>query len=556
MIVDIILKLQPDAEPQPMSVESGTSLEALVRLCQRDLPYTVIGALVNNRLEELGYVIGGPCTVTFLDMRYNAADRMYQRSLCLLYLTAIRDVLGEVGVDIRNSLNRGLYSEIRSDSPVTDEQLPAIERRMRELVKRDEPILRTVMNRSAVIAWLKALGSAGAEKADLLEQSPEVHYIAVYELTGYRNYFYGQLAPSTGYLKYFELHRYMNGMLLRYPHPSKPDALPRFVNDNKLYEAFDEGWDIARLFGLSFAGDINQEIADGNLSEIIAIAERLHRAKIEQMAKMIKESGKRIVLLAGPSSSGKTTSARRLSGALEDMGVSTFYLGTDDYFLDREQTPLDADGSPNYEGLEAIDVRAFNEDMNGLISGQEVDLPTFDFIEGRRKYGMRVTRLAPGQTVIIEGIHALNAHLSEHIATETKFKIYISPLTQLNLDDHNRIPTTDVRLLRRMVRDNRTRGNSVVDTIRQWPKVRRGEDVNIFPYNGEADVVFNSALIYELAFLRAHAESLLMQVMPDDAEYGDACRLLDFLRFFRPSEDEGLIPADSILREFIGGGLI
>lgn len=556
MTVDVILRLQLSAEPQSIPVESGTSLEVLVRRWQPELPYAVIGALVNNRVEELGYVIAGSCTVTFLDARYNAADRMYQRSLCLLYLTAIRDVLGEVGTDIRNSLNRGLYSEIHSDSPVTDGQISAIERRMRELVKRDEPILRTVMNRKSVIEWLKTLGSAGMEKADLLEQSPEVHYIAVYELTGYRNYFYGQLAPSTGYLKYFELHRYMDGVLLRYPHPSKPDALPRFVNDNKLYEAFDEGWDIARLFGLSFAGDINQEIADGKMAEIITIAERLHRAKIEQMAKMIKESGKRIVLIAGPSSSGKTTFARRLSAALEGIGVSTFYLGTDDYFLDRELTPLDADGSPNYEGLEAIDVRAFNDDMNGLISGQEVDLPAFDFIEGKRKYGARVTRLAPGQTVIIEGIHALNAHLSEHIAPETKFKVYISPLTQLNLDDHNRIPTTDVRLLRRMVRDNRTRGNSVVDTIRQWPKVRRGEDVNIFPYNGEADVVFNSALIYELSFLRTHAEDLLMQVMPDEAEYGDACSLLDFLRFFRPSGDERLIPADSILREFIGGGLI
>ncbi|MDR0357073.1 MAG: nucleoside kinase [Clostridiales Family XIII bacterium] len=549
MIISIELQPQIGAKMVTTEIESGTTLESLLEKYQADLPYRVMAASVNNRIEELTYAINEPCTVKFLDMRTNAADRIYQRSLCLVYLKAIDDVLGKVDTDIFNSLNRGLYTEINAKVPVTDEEIKRIEGRMREIVNADFPIRRTILDRTGLLKCLEA--ELSEEKSDLLRYAPDIHYIAICELEGYRNYFYGQMVPSSGYLRLFELRRYRDGILLRYPHPSSPGALPPYVDDAKLFEAFEEGRRIGNLFHLGFAGDLNREIENGKEKEIIQISERLHAAKIHMIADMIADANKRIILIAGPSSSGKTTFSKRLIEELKGRGADPLYLGTDDYFVERVDSPKDEFGENNYEDIDAIDLELFNDNINDLLSGRETILPTYNFISGKKEY-VRKAQVKEGDPIVIEGIHALNSLMSERISDDEKFKIYISPLTQINLDDHNRIPTTDVRLIRRIIRDNRTRGHSVDMTIKAWPKVRRGEDVNIFPYNGEADVVFNSALIYELSVLRLHCEHLLSEVRPEDAEYGDACRLLDFLRFFRPVEDESNVPAESILREFIG----
>jgi uridine kinase len=549
----IKVKLTPEVRGKTFerTVRKGTTVGALVNEYRSRLTYRVMGALVDNREKELTYRIEKDCAITFIDLRNNFADRMYQRSLCLLYLKAIHDVLGKVDVNILNSLNRGLFTRINTPEPITDEQIIAVEARMWELGDKNLPINRTLVSLAEL---LEKLGDKlPPKRAELLRSAPDVHYVAIYELDGFSNYFYGRMVPSTGYLRWFELHRYENGILLRYPHPMYPDRLPPYINDIKLFKAFDDGWKIAEAFDLSFAVDLNKAIENGETAEIVALSERLHSGGISKIAEMIKRDKRRIALIAGPSSSGKTTFAKRLIARLEEEGVSSLYLGTDDYFVEREDSPKDEKGDYNYEGLDAIDVNLFNNNINSLLAGEKTDLPRYDFIRGKKIFGENIVRLGENRIIIIEGIHALNANMTEQIPKNEKFRIYISPLSQLNLDDHNRIPTTDVRMLRRIIRDARTRGTSAAGTIKGWPKVRRGEDVNIFPYSGEADVIFNSSLIYELAVIKPYAEKALREVTPEEPEYSDVERLLDFLAFFTVAKDTDSVPENSILREFIGG---
>ena len=531
MKIKVTVKTDLNKNVHEREVEEGTSLESLLNEFRSELPFRILVARVDNVEEELSYVINNPCTIEFLDMRTPMAKMVYQRSLTLIYLKAIWDVLGEdAETNIYYSLSKGLYTEINGGIELSDEIITRIEKRMWEIVDEDLPITKLIVTKQEAIRLLDKYG--WEEKSELLEYADNVHYIAFYELDGYRNYFYGHLVPSTRYIDKLDLRRYKGGVILRYPHPNDPNALPAFYEDGKLYDAFNDAKNLGMTLGVSYIKDLNKVIMDGNEKRLIELTEELHDTKIRNIASMIDYMEKRIILIAGPSSSGKTTFAKRLSMELKELGHDPLYMGTDDYFVERTETPLDENGEYDFENLDAMDVDLFNDNINSLLAGKEVDLPTFNFLTGHKEFGKRLTKLKPGQAIIIEGIHALNGEMSKHISENEKFKVYISPLTQLNMDDHNRIHITDVRLLRRMIRDNRTRGNSVKSTINVWPKVRRGEDKNIFPYNGEADVLFNSAHLYELPVIKNHVEPLLREVTRDDNEYADAIRLLDFLSFF------------------------
>lgn len=536
-----------------ISVQKGTTIEELYRQFEDSLPYTVLAAKINNKIESLEYKIESECRIEFLDMRTQAASLIYQNSLILLYLKAVEDVLGKSDVDIENAINKGLYTEIKTSKPVTSKEVKAIEHRMKELVNEDLPFLKENLTKKEATDRFMDMGCP--EKTILLNEDPEIRKIPFYSLGGYKDFFYGQMVPSTGYIKNFELRKYRRGVLLRFPQISSPDRIPEYVDEKMLYKTFGEQSRWGKLMGITYVSDLNRKIEEGKFNELIQLSEALHERRVVEIADMITKQNKRIVLIAGPSSSGKTTFARRLCIQLRVNGLEPLYMSTDDYFVERSDTPLDEYGEKNFEDIEAIDVDLFNRNMNDLLAGKTVDLPTFDFIKGAKIYGKRITSIKGNQLLVIEGIHALNEALTFEIPKEEKFKIYISPLTQLNIDSHNRIVTTDHRMLRRMVRDYKYRGYSAQNTIASWPKVRAGEDKNIFPFSNEADVLFNSVHLYEICVLKKYAQPLLSSIKPEEPEYSDAVRMLNFLRFFRTVEDDSAIVNNSILREFIGGSV-
>ncbi len=549
----ISLKIKPDAEYMEIIRESPITLEALAKEYESQLPYRILIAKVNGMEEELTFTLREDSQVEFLDMRRNSAYLVYQRTVSLVYLKAVRDVMGDVIVEIGNSLNKGLYTIIKTDEPVTQQQVEAIEERMRELVAADLPIKKEEYNRLDAVEFCRVNHFPARER--LLANAKHIQKAKFYRIDDYSDFFYGLMTPSTGYVELFELKKYGDGVLLRFPYPTKPDEVPRYVDDKNLHIAFSEAKKWHRLLDVTYLPDLNQKIAEGAAKDLILLSEALHEKKIAEMADMITDGKKRIVLIAGPSSSGKTTTAKRLCVQLRVNGLAPLYMGTDDYFVERAETPLGPDGERNYEDLEALDIELFNRNMNDLLEGKVVDLPEFDFMTGTKHFGKRFTSIQSNQPIVIEGIHALNGKLTEFIDDDEKFKIYISPFTQLNIDMHNRVPTTDARMLRRMVRDYKYRGHSAAGTISQWAKVRAGEDKNIFPYNGEADVVFNTALVYELSVLKKYAEPLLEEIQPHEPEYSEAVRLLKFIRFFDVIENEKAIPNNSIIREFIGGSI-
>lgn len=549
----ILLRLPMEAELKELNIEGEISVKELADKYQSELDYTVLIARVNGKDEELTYKLEDDSVVELLDMRTHSANLAYQHSLSLIYLKAVMDVLGDFAVEIENSLNKGLYTEIKTKEPVTQKQVELIEDRMKEIRAKNLPIVREVYSREeAVRIWGKY---NYPEKSGLLEHAADIKEAKFYKIENYRNFFYGLMVPSTGYIEHFELRKYRRGVLLRFPYPSKPDEIPKFEDDKKLYSAFGEAKNWHKLLDVSYLDDLNGKIRAGKAKDLILLSEALHEKKVAEIADRITKGRKRIILIAGPSSSGKTTFARRLCVQLRVNGLDPIYMGTDDYFVERDKTPIGDDGLPNYEDLDALDIDLFNDNMNNLLAGVKVDLPEFDFMSGKKIFGKRVTSIRKNQPVIIEGIHALNDKLTEYIDDKEKFKIYISPFTQLNIDVHNRVPTTDARMLRRIVRDYKYRGHSAANTIALWPKVRAGEDKNIFPYNGEADVLFNSALVYELAVLKKYAMPLLGSVRSDEPEYSEAVRMMKFIKFFDDIEDEDIIPNNSIMREFIGGSI-
>lgn len=548
----IELKLGMTSEYRLIDIDENVTLKELADKYQDENPYRILIAKVNGYVRELSEEVKDGDVVELLDMRALSANRAYQNTATFIYLKAVKDVLGDCDVLIENSLSKGLYTEIHAPESVTQEQLEAVNKRMAEIVAADIPIKKEIYSKEEAVKILEE--GNYPEKASLL-QFCNIKEAQFYNIDGYRNFFYGHMLLSTGYVEYFELCMYRDGVILRLPYYTKPDEIPEFEDQKNLYRAFDEAKEWQELLGISYVDDLNRKISEGEAKELILLSEALHEKKVAEIADMITESGKRLVLIAGPSSSGKTTFARRLSVQLRVNGIEPLYLGTDDYFVERCDTPIGPDGQPDFENLDALDIELFNDHMNRLLAGETVDLPEFDFIKGEKVFGKRITSIAADQTIVIEGIHALNGKLTEFIPDDEKFKIYISPLTQLHIDIHNRIPTTAARLLRRIVRDYKYRGHSAAQTIALWPKVRAGEDKNIFPYNGEADVLFNSALIYELAILAKYVIPLLEEVEPGDPEHSEAVRMLRFMKFFNGIDEDRFVPNNSIMREFIGGSI-
>ncbi len=549
----IQLKAEYRGEFRETEVKEGTSIKTIADQYQQELSYRILLAKVENEYQDLNYTLERECRVELLDMRTWAASLTYQYSLCLIFLAAFRNVVGHRKVTIDNSLNQGLYIGVDRVEELDDEKTAAVEREMRRIVEEDLPIEYTEVTREEGLR-IMAEDERECSIRRIRHLSP-ARKLKYYRLDGYLDYFYGLMVPSAGYIEYFELKRYKDGLLLRFPLSSAPKEIPAYKDQKKLYGAFKEQsrWD--ELLRVDFVPELNEKIESGAYKDLIMTSEALHEKKIAEIADQIVSSGKRIVLIAGPSSSGKTTFAQRLRIQMRVCGQESIYMGTDDYFVEREDTPRDENGEPNYEDLDAIDIDLFNRNMNDLLNGKEVDLPTFDFITGHKVFGKRMTRLHPHESVVIEGIHGLNEKLTSLIPKDEKFKIYISPLTQLNMDEHSRIPTTDERMLRRMVRDYQFRGHSAQMTIDEWPKVRAGEDVNIFPYSDEADVLFNSYHIYEISVLKKYAEPLLSWIGPDEPEYAEAQRMLAFLRPFSTIVDDSVIVNNSIIREFIGGSV-
>lgn len=549
MLVTIILNNKKQLEKE---IVSGVTAEQILIELNETLPYKVLLCKVDNSYRGLSHKITRPCTIEYLDMHNNYAWLVYQNSLVFLYKKAIYDVLGNVQVDVLNSLNKGLYTIIKA--PITQDIIHKIEQRMKELVQLGLPIIKEHVSRKDILDL--SHHSSEKERVKLLKSLPNLSDVEIYSIENYRGLFYSLLVPNTSYLQHFELVKYRNGVLLRYPHISDPDEIPVYENQKLLYDAFSEATRWGRLMGINYVTDLNERIQKNDYKDLIMLQEALHEKKISDIADRIKNENKRVILICGPSSSGKTSFANRLCIQLKVIGLKPLYLGTDDYFVERHETVLDENGEKDFESIRAVDIKLFNQQLKELLAGQKVDIPKFNFITGSKEFGHRIVSIDKNQPIVIEGIHALNEILTSSIPEEEKFKIYISPLTSLNIDHLNRIPTTDARMLRRLVRDYQFRGRSASYTIADWPKVRKGEDQNIFPYISQADVFFNTNYIYELAVLKKYAEPLLESVQPSEKEYAEAQRMLSFLRFFKKAEDDSYIANNSILREFIGGSVL
>ena len=535
-------------------VPIGASLLEIYTLVGSPLSYKPMNALVNNKTEGLTYRCWQPKDIEYVDYTQLSGMRTYVRSLCYLFSKAVNDILPDATLKLEHSISKGYYCVVHNGMPHVDvETIGKIKQRMRELVDADLPFrLKTVRTEEAVVLF-RAKGMD--DKASLIE-SAGLPYTSYYELDGYINYFYGCLTPSTGYIQLFDLVPYFEGILLQVPKRSNPAALEPVIRQNKMFQVYKEHLTLLNTIGLENVSDLNRAIAKGMASEVVMVSEAIQEKQIARIAEEIAQryqDGVRIVLISGPSSSGKTTFCKRLEIQLITNLIHPVGISLDDYFLNREETPKDEFGEYDFESLYALDLPYFNNDLHRLLSGEEIEVPTFDFEMGRRVFKGKKLKLSSNSVLVMEGIHALNPELTAMIPDELKYRIYVSVLTSISLDNHNWIPTTDNRLLRRIIRDYRFRGYSARDTIARWPSVRRGEDKWIFPYQENADAMFNSAMLYELAAIRKFAEPILLEVRESDPENAEAYRLLRFLRYFNYLPDEGL-PGTSLLREFLGGG--
>lgn len=531
----------------------GTYYGEIVEEYQESSRYPIVLVMKDGKLCELHKKLKQDGVLEFVTTGDEIGHKTYKRSASLLLLKAVYHVAGRKNIKnmiLHYSVASGYYYTIDGNVEITEGFLAQVKAYMLELVERKIPILKRSVGTSEAMEIFHEHGMYDKEKLFRFRRGSRVN---IYSLDGFEDYFYGFMVNHTGYLKYFELYPYDTGIVLQLPERANPQEVPPFVPKSKIFQIQKESERWGEMMQVDTVGALNEQIVSKGGSRLLLVAEALQESKISQIARTIAESkDKKFIMIAGPSSSGKTTFSHRLSIQLAAHGLRPHPIAVDNYFVNREDTPLDSEGNYNFECLEAIDLELFNRDMNALLRGERVEIPRFNFKVGKREYKGDFLQMEPNDILVIEGIHSLNDKMSYSLPKESKFKIYISALTQLNVDEHNRIPTTDGRLIRRMVRDNRTRGTSARETIAMWPSVRRGENENIFPYQEEADVMFNSALIYELAVLKLYAEPLLFQIEKDDPEYQEAKRLLKFLDYFVgiPSED---IPYNSILREFVGG---
>lgn len=508
-------------------------------------------AIVDGEIEELNKRIHYDVKISPITTRNPLGVRTYIRSITFLLIKAVEDVFPGARVTIEHSLNKGLYGEIHYSRKINYEDIKVIKNRMENIALENEKIEKIKVKKEEAIRIFSDYKMD--DKLRLLKYI-DLLYINLYKCGYLYDYFYGSMVPSTGYLKVFDIMFYDPGFILMYPNEENPFEVQRFRDLPKLARVFKETEDWARILDVADVGALNDKASTVEIEDIILIAEGLHEKKIASIAdKIYEEKDKiKVVLIAGPSSSGKTTFSKRLSIQLRVLGMKPYAISLDDYFVNKDNIPKDEDGNPDLESIRALDVELFNEQLSKLLKGEEVELPAFNFITAYREpFGKRF-RMDSDTILVIEGIHGLNEVLTSSINRENKYKIYISALTQLNIDDHNRIPTTDVRILRRIVRDNMSRGRSAEATLLTWPQVREGEEINIFPFQEEADIMFNSTLVYEMSILKKYAEPLLKDIGKDSGAYIEAKRLLTFLSYFITT-DEHMIPKNSIIREFIGG---
>lgn len=532
----------------------GTTYREIVDEYQEEVAEApVILVMADGKLRELQKKLKGDCTLEFVTTKDHIGFETYKRTVCLVLLRAIYDVAGKENIEkvmIHYSVGNGYYFTMAGKAVLDQHFLDNVKTRMQELADMCTPIGKRSVNTDDAVSLFHHHRMYDKEK---LFRFRRVSKVNIYNIGYYEDYFYGYMADHAGYVKYFDLKLYDEGFVLELPTRKNPSVISPFRPEEKIFQVQKESQEWAEKMDISYVGDLNDHITKEGISNILLVQEALQEAKISDIAqRIVLEGNKKFIMIAGPSSSGKTSFSHRLSIQLLAHGMKPHPIGVDNYFKNREETPLDEYGEKNYECLEAIDVEQFNKDMLALLRGECIELPVFNFKTGHREYKGDFLQLGPEDVLVIEGIHGLNDKLSYALPAESKFKIYISALTQLNIDEHNRIPTTDGRLLRRIVRDARTRGTSAKDTIARWPSVRRGEEANIFPYQEQADVMFNSALVYELACLKVYAEPLLFGIDKSEPEYLEAKRLLKFLDYFIsvPSED---IPHNSLLREFVGG---
>ena len=531
----------------------GETLQEIYNRLSDRINISPICARVNNKTENLDYPVFAPKQVEFLSKESGSGQRVYVRSLCMILYKAVCDVLPGVSLRIEHSIARGNYCRLMGLNGISDEIVEQLLNRMREIVAQNIPFERKERLTEDVIKIFEKQGLL--DKVELLKTTREL-YTVYYRLGDICDSYYGNLASSTGQIDVFDLKAYKDGLLLLGFDPKNPAQPAQPIAQEKMYKAFTEYTDFNHIIGIKNVGELNNATLRGSTSDLINVAEALHEKKLgrisDEITSRYKEGGARIVLIAGPSSSGKTTTTKRLAIQLMTNLLVPKLISLDDYFVDRTKTPLDEDGEYDFESLYALDLEQFNKDLNALIAGEEVELPYYNFETGQREYRGNRIKLGDNTILLIEGIHGLNPELTAHIEERMKYKLYVSALTTISIDDHNWIPTTDNRLLRRIIRDSKYRGVSAESTIKRWPSVRRGEEKWIFPYQENADAMFNSSLLFELGVIKEYGEDVLKNVPRDVPEYGEAYRLRCFLNYFTSISDD-VIPSTSLLREFLGG---